>query len=729
MENIRNSRGLRLSAIFVAFAMMFTVLSFGTGEVYAAAKPAQVKNVKMSASTATSITVKWGKAKNAKEYQVAYKKLGTSKFKTAKVSKLSRKITGLAQDTTYCIKVRGVNGKTYGKWSAEKKFTTKVNYAKAVNEKQMTVKATADKMQIKVAKLSGLSGTAKVYGMAPNEYLTADKLDGIVSKNSKGYLVGSVSMSKGKSFAIDRVVDGYDRVYDKYYLVFDGAIVKGPVYATTVASENRIVTKQAASKKGLVDELSEESFAAAEDLGTSWTSVNIDFTQLMMANEDAKGNAIDNSGKTAYTIDVNGKTYYLNEGYVNSLDYVLGRYEQMGINTIAVVVSFTETESWGNYPKALKYIDDARWTNGFNTSTAAGRDYFIAGMEFLADRYSAGGKGLISNYVIGNEIDYAYDWNEIIPNKHKSGKKLPARNGNMFLRTGEVETTAPLNDYMAEYARTLRIANTAVKQYSKDATVSVCVTREWAKSIGKQNGAKATTNKRFDSYAPKEVLDWLNYQTKKGGDFNWALTPHNYPLTDGNAAAYETGLTNKKVVITGKLDSTPKITQNNFELYQVYLNKSVNKCNGKLRSIYLTENGCSSGSTSGTHSATMQKRQAAAVAQLYYRAASLPSVKAIAYYRLNDRETEGATDNKIGLIDTNGKKKLAYDVWKYIDTDKSFTYADKYLGYISYKKGGKEYSKAKKNIKSYYDVMTMTSNDYSWKKNWNKKALTPVKAD
>ena len=337
-------------------------------------------------------------------------------------------------------------------------------------------------------------------------------------------------------------------------------------------------------------------------------------------------------------------------------------------------------------------------------------------MEFLADRYSAGGKGLISNYVIGNEIDYAYDWNEIIPNKHKSGKKLPARNGNMFLRTGEVETTAPLNDYMAEYARTLRIANTAVKQYSKDATVSVCVTREWAKSIGKQNGAKATSNKRFDSYAPKEVLDWLNYQTKKGGDFNWALTPHNYPLTDGNAAAYETGLTNKKVVITGKLDSTPKITQNNFELYQVYLNKSVNKCNGKLRSIYLTENGCSSGTEVGTHSADMQKAQAAAAAQYYYRAASLPSVKAIIYYKIEDRAAEGSTSFKLGLLDTNSNKKLSYEVWKYIDTSRSFDISKKYLGSISYLKNGVEYSKAKGNINSYLDVMHSVDSGFNWSK-------------
>ena len=81
----------------------------------------------------------------------------------------------------------------------------------------------------------------------------------------------------------------------------------------------------------------------------------------------------------------------------------------------------------------------------------------------------------------------------------------------------------------------------------------------------------------------------------------------------------------------------------------------------------------------------------------------------------------------MGLFDTTGKKKLAYNVWKYIDTNRSFEFSEKYLDSISFKKNGKEYSKKKGNIKSYFDVMKIANSNFDWKKHWNKKAMTPVK--
>jgi hypothetical protein len=321
----------------------------------------------------------------------------------------------------------------------------------------------------------------------------------------------------------------------------------------------------------------------------------------IMANEDKNGKPINNENKSVDSIEVNGNTYYINTAYVSQLDSRLARYEKMGVNVVGICISFVETEPGAQYPRSLKYIDDARWTNGFNTSNDLGRDYFIAGMEYLANRYSKGGKGLICNYVIGNEIDYAYDWNEVIPNVHKDGEKLPAR-GSKYLRPGEIETTVSLDTYMEEYSRALRLANLAVKKYSDDITVSVSLSKEWTKSKGEQQNAKPSTNKRIDSYRPKEILDWLNYYTKKQGDFDWALTPHNYPVASGNAAAIETGLkpyqdheddkeAQYSVVVSGNYNDSLMITQTNMEVLQMYLDQSHNLYNGTARSIYLTENG------------------------------------------------------------------------------------------------------------------------------------------
>jgi len=728
MDKIFEYRALRIGAMLIALVLLFSVCVVITDPVWAASSaPAKVKNVKLSKSTTATLNVKWSKLKSVKKYQLAYKRVGTDTFKTVMTTKASYKISGLKQDTTYFVKVRAKNESKYGKWSDIKQYNTKVNYKKAAAETKMKVTVFEDTIKIKINPLQ-FSGEATLYRAAPNKYLAADKKSGIVKKNAKGTKVATFYMDDANTFTISRrTSSGYDKAYDKFYIVYDGAIIKGPVYATSIASEGRTTRMDVPSKKGIVDEFSEETFKVAKDLRANWTAVNIDLTEMILANETAKGKPINNAKKSSYTIDINGKTYYMNESYVNFLDSRLSKFEEMGINVIGVVISFVSQEPYHNYPRALKYIDDARWTNGFNTSTNAGRDYFIACMEFLADRYSQGGKGLICNYVIGNEVDYAYDWNEVVPNESKNGKKLPARGDIKGLRKGETEARVSLDDFMEEYSRTLRIANTAVKKYAKDITVSISLSKEWSKSIGEQKNAKAKWNKKYDSYAPKDMVNWLNYYSKKYGDFNWGLTPHNYTLTHGNASAYQTGLTSDKVYITGNPDKTTIITQSNLEVLQLYLNRSYNKYQGKAREVYLTENGCSSGSEVGTHSRKMQKEQAAAVAQYYYRAATLPSVKAIVYYKIKDREAEGATSYKMGLIDTNGKKKLAYNVWKYIDTNRSFEFSEKYLDSISFKKNGKEYSKKKGNIKSYFDVMKTVNSNFNWKKHWNKKALTPVK--
>ena len=727
MTKAQANRILRIAAVLTAVFMIFTVFSMNRDTSYAASKPAKVKNVVLSGSTTASLKIKWGAVKNADKYQIAYKRVGTDEFHYYTTTNNNRTFKELRQDTYYFVKVRAKKDGRYGNWSNTKQYKTKVDFKKASNESKIKVIATEDSIIIKIKPL-GFSGEATLYRTAPNKYLKADKISGVVSKNVTGSRIADFYMDDSNTFTIDRwTKTGYDRMYDKFYVVYEGGIVKGPVYATTLASEDRITTHDVPSKKGLVDELSEESFTISKDVKSNWTALNINMTELILANETAKGKPIDNSKKSQYTIDVNGKTYYMSESYVDMLDYRVKRYDEMGINVIGVVISFVETEAVCQYPRALKYIDDARWTNGFNTSTDAGRDYFIACMEFLADRYSQVTNGRICNYVIGNEVDYAYDWNEVVPNKSTTGKKLPARGDEKSLRKGEIEVRVSLDDYMEEYGRTLRIANTAVKKYTKDCSVSIGLSKEWAQSIGVQQKKKAERSKKYDSYAPKEMLDWLNYHTKRQGDFDWALTPHNYTIVHGNASAFQTGLTSDKVYITGNPNTTLIITQSNLEVLQLYLNRSANRYNGKVRSVFLTENGCSSGDKPGTQSKKMQKEQAAAIAQYYYRAASLPSVKSIVYYKIQDREAEGATTYKLGLLDTNGKKKLSYNVWKYIDTNRSFEYSEKYLDSISFKKNGKEYSKKKGNIKSYYDVMKTVNSKFDWKKYWDKKALTPVK--
>ena len=64
-----------------------------------------------------SFTIKWDRAARARTYKVKWwpvPKTGTNKATTRNKSYVAR---GLAQGTTYCTKVRGLNGRTKGKWS------------------------------------------------------------------------------------------------------------------------------------------------------------------------------------------------------------------------------------------------------------------------------------------------------------------------------------------------------------------------------------------------------------------------------------------------------------------------------------------------------------------------------------------------------------------------------------------------------------------------------------
>jgi Skp family chaperone for outer membrane proteins len=86
--------------------------------------------IKSAKAGKKSVTVKWGKIKNAGGYQISYK-VGskTKKVTVSGGSKVSKKIKGLQSGKKYTIKVRAykkVNGKTYyGKWSSAKKVTVK----------------------------------------------------------------------------------------------------------------------------------------------------------------------------------------------------------------------------------------------------------------------------------------------------------------------------------------------------------------------------------------------------------------------------------------------------------------------------------------------------------------------------------------------------------------------------------------------------------------------------
>ena len=116
----------RLLVFMLAFAVMFT-FSANMNQAYAAAKtPGRVTVSKLTAVSSSSIKVTWKKASNAKKYQIYastsknknFKRVATvsSSKRSYTVTKLSKK--ALKANKKYYFKVRAVNGKKKGKWSA-----------------------------------------------------------------------------------------------------------------------------------------------------------------------------------------------------------------------------------------------------------------------------------------------------------------------------------------------------------------------------------------------------------------------------------------------------------------------------------------------------------------------------------------------------------------------------------------------------------------------------------
>ena len=545
----------------------------------------------------------------------------------------------------------------------------------------------------------GTKGTATLYRVAADEYLAGDELTGKSTlTDAKGTVVGEYSCGTTQKFTINRYLnDGSDNLYDKYYLVQNGKILAGPVYATEIASLRTKPAFEHASKKGVTLE-DETTIDIAKEMGATNTVINYNLAEMIVASEDANGNPRDLSKRTDLISFVsNGKTYYFKSSYVRGQDGLISAYTKAGMNVTLVLISWAKTIT-NDYPRSMMYFNQTnRQTLAYNTANERGMEYWIAAMEFLADRYSKSENlGLVQKFIIGNEIDYTYDWYLLEPlEKNESG--------NYYAVDFDV--------FMEEFARTFRLANLAVKKYNSEAKVLVSLTHNWALNSAEAYNQKPTyVSVRHNSYAPKDIVDWLVEVEGARGDYNWGLAVHPYAVGTNSSNPVKTDVAGTYgKPITGDPDTTPWITVANLEMYQLYLQRPENMYNGtELRTVSLTETTVLSTKSSDPNYSTSIMEQAASIAMTYYRAVSIPCIDQMAYFQVHDQTT---TNYMVGLKTSSGVKKPAYDVWKYIDTDKSFIYAEKYLKYIS------------PTAKSYKELMPAVESDFDWDAAWDEDKI------
>jgi len=578
------------------------------------------------------------------------------------------------------------------------------------NAKGVVVEATKTGIVLHIGNV-GTAGTAQIYSYSADKYYRTDNLRGL-GKTADGTLVAEYDCGTSVDVEFDRYTsDGADHLYDKYYIIQNNAILAGPFYASEIASvDNKNVTPfEVGTKKGLTHE-DGDSINKALEFGTGNTVINWDIGKTIYANEDANGNPIDNSGKNAIKFTSNGETFYFDADYVASKDRQISPYTSNGINVSLVLITWVRSAG-SNYPSALRYPTNGTDTQtlGFNTSNPLGHKYWIAAMEFLANRYSDKDTCFVDQFIIGNEIDFTYDWYLIQPGKVN----------------GQYQR-ADFDTFMEEYARTFRLADLAVKKYNSGAKVLISLTHNWAEnnliSNGFRSGNRSTV--RYNSYAPKEMVDWLVRNEGSRGDYNWGLAVHPYPIVTTSSNPVKTdpkpslaGNPNAHP-ITGNADTSPFITAVNLELYQIYLERPVNQYKGTTRTVSITEGSVCNSDKSKVSSENYElstMEQAASIAMMYYRAACVPCINEVAYFEYHDQNTGGSY--QLGLAEKDGTEKPSAEVWKYVDTNLSFIYSTRYLKYID------------PNANSYKDLMKATNSGYNWNKYWTDENIEPQEAD
>lgn len=117
-EGVNMKMRRRTLAVIALAVMIAAVFCMPEAAQAKAKKPAKVTGVKVTA-TYDTVTVKWGKSKNASNYEV-YRTVGEdgSYSLVAKTGKRTYKDKGLNTGTTYKYKIRGINKNRKGKMSS-----------------------------------------------------------------------------------------------------------------------------------------------------------------------------------------------------------------------------------------------------------------------------------------------------------------------------------------------------------------------------------------------------------------------------------------------------------------------------------------------------------------------------------------------------------------------------------------------------------------------------------
>lgn len=404
--------------------------------------------------------------------------------------------------------------------------------------------------------------------------------------------------------------------------------VSNPHYITNPGEVSKYKSNgdKPASKKGLLIDPNKLRTSELDDLGVKHAAYNVPVSRIL-------GQSTSDIYPTI-NYSYNGKNYAFNGQVMSEYDLVFSTLTAKGIEITAIIlndVSYAYPQMI--HPLARAGIGSAPYY-AFNATDEAGCEYLAAVGAFLAERYSgsANGRGLVANWVIGNEINARKEWNYM--------------------------EYIDLKSYVEEYARAYRVFYNAIKSINSACNIYISLDQQWDRNI--------SSSKNYDT---KDILDEFNRQIKAEGNIDWGLAihPYNVPLTSP--------YTWKSSKYVKHSVDTSMVTMDNIEVVTDYLSREEFLTeDGEVRSIILSEQGYTS--------LNGENIQAAAIVYAYKKAEANEHIDSILFSRQTDAIEEIAQGLALGINHADGSPKYAYHVFKYMDTDQQEAYTDFAKGII-----------------------------------------------
>ncbi len=480
----------------------------------------------------------------------------------------------------------------YAKWvkctRAAKADSAKITTCKATGVGKVSVKA---KISKRVASdddyyylmyINPMS--QKIYKMAEKAYKKTSISFALKTEGNQGAVVSKYGIAIRKS--------------GKYKLISGVSFVQYP----GKAASNKKKYNPGRTKKGMQFY---NTMAEIDDCGAKQTFLNVTASQVC------------DGGTVAY--GYNGKTYYFSD--LGPLKEIVSECSRKNITvTMQVLLDWTANTDL-IHPLARSKGAAPYYT--WNVFSNPAREKMEAMFCYLGAVF--GRKDcLVSNWVLGNEVNNPGEWN--------------------------FAGTMSKTNYFKTYAYAYRALYYAMKSQYSNAHVFICTDNCWNIKAGRR-------------FTAKDTVDTFVAQLKKvqtGLQWNLAYHAYSYPLTytkvwDGYGVTDDV--------------STPAITMKNLKVLTNYIKKKF----GSSHRVILSEQGY-------TSSKYGQDAQAAAIAYSYYVAACNPMVDAFILRSYMDHPEEARQGMSMGI-----KGKKALQVYKYMDTAQSSRYTKKCLKTIKAK--------------------------------------------